>query len=95
MTSFSSATGAAENRIYGYMTEQARSHHLYSLKDGRAYRVTDEYTHSFEPQFDPEGKFLYWIADSRIHVEDSYWDGGHYRINPSAIVAATLWGRAD
>jgi len=64
--------------------------HLFSLEDAKAYRVTDEYSHAFEPQFDPEGKFLYWIADSRIHVEDSYWDGGHYRINPSSIVAATL-----
>lgn len=64
--------------------------HLYSLEDGRTYRVTDEYTHSFDPQFDPEGRFLYWIADGRIHVEDSYWDGGHYRVNPSTIVAAAL-----
>ena len=46
--------------------------------------------HSSEPQFDPDGRYLYWIADCRIHVEDSYWDGNHHRINPGKIVAATL-----
>ncbi|MEN6312433.1 MAG: PDZ domain-containing protein, partial [Acidobacteriota bacterium] len=64
--------------------------HLFSLENDKTYRVTDEYTHASEPQFDPEGKFLYWIADSRIHVENSYWDGGHYRIDPSIIVAVAL-----
>ena len=63
---------------------------LYSLENGSTYRVTDEYAYSSEPQFDPDGRYLYWIADCRINVEDSYWDGNHHRINPGKIVAARL-----
>ena len=63
---------------------------LFSLKNGNTYRVTDEFAHCSEPQFDPDGKTLYWIADCQVHVEDSYWDGYHHRINPGKIVAATL-----
>ena len=63
---------------------------LFSLKNGNTYRVTDEYAYCSEPQFDPDGRYMYWIADCQVHVEDSYWDGNHHRINPGKIVAATL-----
>ncbi len=90
---FTTASWSPDGSWLAYASGNPNWHsslHLFSLEEGRAYRVTDEYTPCFEPQFDPEGKSLYWIADSRIQVEDSYWDGGHYRINPSTIVAAAL-----
>lgn len=64
--------------------------YLYSLEEEKTYRVTDERIHAYSPQFDPDGKYLYWIADCQVNVEDSYWDGGHHMINPSRILVATL-----
>ncbi len=64
--------------------------YLYSLENSKSYRVTDEYIHSNEPQFDPDGKYLYWIADCKVNIEDSYWDNEHHMINPSKIIVATL-----
>ena len=68
----------------------SRSIFLYSLETGEQFRVTDEYTHSFDPQFDPEGRYLFWISDCQIHVRRSYGDGDHHMVNPSKIIVATL-----
>ena len=35
---------------------------LYSLKDGSRHRVTGDFTHDFEPVFDPGGKYLYFLS---------------------------------
>ncbi|MBU8869962.1 MAG: PDZ domain-containing protein [Gemmatimonadales bacterium] len=67
-----------------------RSVFLYSLESDQRFRVTDEYTSSFEPNFDPEGKYLFWISDCQINVRDSYGDGDHHMVNPSKIIVATL-----
>jgi tricorn protease len=64
--------------------------YLYSLDQDRSFRVTDGSVSASEPQFDPAGRYLYWVADGKVNVEDSYWDGEHHRVNPSIIVAATL-----
>ena len=63
---------------------------LYSFETDRAFRVTDELTNAFQPRFDPEGKYLYWIADCSVNVQDSYWDDDHHMVNPSRIIVATL-----
>ena len=63
---------------------------LYSLENGTSYRVTDEFTNSFSPKFDPDGKYLFWISDCDVNIEDSYWDSDHHMINPSKIIVTTL-----
>ncbi|HNY01775.1 MAG TPA: PDZ domain-containing protein [Bacteroidales bacterium] len=63
---------------------------LYALAEGKTYRVTNEMVHCSDPCFDPGGKYLYWIADSKINVEDSYWDNDHHMVNPSQLIVATL-----
>ncbi len=63
---------------------------LYSFAEDKAYRVTDELTNAFQPRFDPDGNFLFWIADSNVEIEDSYGDEDHHRVNPSKIMVATL-----
>jgi len=69
---------------------RCRSIFLYSLDSGEQFRVTDEYSRSFDPRFDPEGKYLYWISDCQIHVRHSDWDEDHHLVNPSKIIVATL-----
>jgi tricorn protease len=63
---------------------------LYSFENNKAFRVTDELTNAFNPRFDPDGKYLFWIADCSVNVEDSYWDDDHHMVNPSKIIVATL-----
>lgn len=64
--------------------------YLYSLDNNKTFRITDELIHTYEPRFDPEGKYLYWIADCKVNIEDSYLDNEHHMINPSKIIVATL-----
>jgi len=63
---------------------------LYSLESGQSVRVTDDYISSFEPQFDPEGQYLFWISNCQINVQDSQVDNDHHMVNSSRIIVATL-----
>ncbi len=63
---------------------------LYSFESGRSFRVTDELTNAYQPRFDPQGRYLFWIADDSVNVQDSYWDDDHHMVNPAHIIAATL-----
>jgi tricorn protease len=35
----------------------------YDFEDGQIHQVTPGYTHDFSPEFDPEGKYLYFLSD--------------------------------
>jgi len=63
---------------------------LYSVDSEKEFRVTDEMVNATSPRFDPDGKYLYWIADCNVSIEDSFMDGNHHMVNPSKIMAATL-----
>lgn len=63
---------------------------LYSLDRDRSFRVTDGSYHASDPRFDLAGRWLFWVAYGKAHVEDSFWDGDHHIVDPSTIVAATL-----
>ncbi|MCX6559116.1 MAG: PDZ domain-containing protein [Candidatus Aminicenantes bacterium] len=63
---------------------------LYSFDADRAFRVTDESSSAYNPRFDPDGRYLFWIADCAVEVADSYGDEDHHMLNPSKIVVATL-----
>lgn len=90
---FVSASWSPDSRWLVYTSGNPNwfySIYLYSLENNKSYRVTDEYTHAYDPQFDPDGKYLYWIADCKVNIEDSYWDNEHHMVNPSKIIVATL-----
>ena len=90
---FVSASWSADSRWLAYASGNPNwfsSIYLYSLANGKTYRVTDEFIHCDNPQFDPGGRYLYWIAACQVNVEDSYWDFEHHLINPAKIVVATL-----
>ncbi len=48
-------TKRLENRI--------RAIFAYDFEDGRIHQVTPGYTHDFSPEFDPEGKYLYFLSN--------------------------------
>jgi tricorn protease len=87
------ASWSPDSKWLAYSKGNSNSFHsvyLYSLADGKTYRVTDDSTHSTCPRFDPEGKYLVWIAElQKINVVDSFC-GDHYFNDPSIIIAATL-----
>ncbi len=37
--------------------------HLYSLTDAKSTAVTTDFNNSYDPMFDPEGKYLYYLSD--------------------------------
>ncbi|MCK7476995.1 MAG: hypothetical protein M0C28_05300 [Candidatus Moduliflexus flocculans] len=90
---FAAAAWSPDSRWLAYTLGNPNwlgSVYLYSLDQDRAFRVTDGSVNASSPQFDPDGRFLYWISDVRVNVEDSFWDGEHHLVDPSTIVAATL-----
>jgi tricorn protease len=90
---FVSAAWSPDSRWLAYVNGNANwlsSIYLYSFETEKSYRVTDELTHTYNPRFDPDGKYLYWIADCSVNIEDSYLDTEHHIINPSKIIVATL-----
>lgn len=90
---FVSAAWSPDSRWLAYASGGPNwfsSIYLYSLENGKTYRVTDGSVNSSNPQFDPGGRYLYWIAACQVHVEDSYWDNLHHMIDPAKIVVATL-----
>lgn len=90
---FASASWSPDSRWLVYAAANANwfhSIHLYSLEQEKSFRVTDEYVHATCPRFDPNGRYLYWVLDGKVNVEDSYMDNDHHIVNPSTIVAATL-----
>ncbi|MGZ5422993.1 MAG: S41 family peptidase [Candidatus Aminicenantales bacterium] len=90
---FVSASWSPDSRWLAYASGSPNwfsSIYLYSLENGRSHRVTDEFVHSSNPQFDPGGRYLYWIAAGQVNVADSYWDNLHYLVDPARIVVATL-----
>lgn len=45
--------------------------HVYSLKDGKSFPITDGLSHVIEPMFDASGKYLYFLASTNAGpVED-------------------------
>jgi tricorn protease len=90
---FVSASWSPDSRWLAYASGNPNwfsSIWLYSLENGKACRVTDEFVHSTSPQFDPGGRYLYWIAAGQVNVEDSYWDNNHHLVDPTTVVVATL-----
>jgi len=68
---------------------------LYSIESGKTFRVTDKLVNASGPCFDPEGKYLFWIADCNVSIEDSYMDGNHHMVNPSKIMHVALQNGMD
>ena len=89
-----SAAWSPDSRWLAYSSmdpDQFHTIYLYSLDRQAAYRVTDGLTDDVEPQFDPGGRYLYWISNGRrINIgTDFYLEQGHV-VDPSMIMAATL-----
>lgn len=71
-----------ENNLYSIF--------LFSLDEGKSYRVTGNMYHDTEPVFDPEGKYLFFIANRMINNKWSAFEPMMIYDNPARIVGLCL-----
>ncbi len=54
---------------------------LYSMKDGKSHRVTDEFYADWSPSFDPSGKYLYFLSNRNFSPIMGALDQNHVYLN--------------
>ncbi len=64
--------------------------YLYSLDSGKATRVSSEMNVSYDPIFDPEGKYLYFLSDRDYNATVGSFDFSFVYNNPTRVYALTL-----
>ena len=64
--------------------------YLYSLDSGKTTRVTSEMNVSYDPVFDPEGKYLYFLSDRDLNATVGSFDFSFVYSNPTRVYALTL-----
>ena len=68
-----------------------RSIHLYSLRERKSYRLTDEFGDDTSPVFDPAGRYLFWVSNRKVNMRFTYNTDFNYQLQkPGVIVAAAL-----
>ncbi|MDD3643454.1 MAG: hypothetical protein PHQ19_08345, partial [Candidatus Krumholzibacteria bacterium] len=75
----------AKNNELGYA-----SIYLYSVDGGRSRKVTSDMYNDYNPEFDPEGTYLFFISDRAINVSFHNFEFDVKYDLPSVICAATL-----
>lgn len=76
----------ASNNGYGVI-------YLYSLADKKSTAVTTDFTNSFNPQFDPEGKYLYFLSNRDYNEVVGVYDLEFSNPKATRVYLVTL--RAD
>ncbi|HOT01075.1 MAG TPA: PDZ domain-containing protein [Acidobacteriota bacterium] len=64
--------------------------YLYSLADNKSHKITGDMTDDSAPAWDPEGRYLYFVANREFNYSFSAIEFMHYHYNPGKIVAVTL-----
>jgi tricorn protease len=70
--------------------QQLHQVYLYSLASGKVTCVTSEMNDSYDPVFDPDGKYLYFISDRDLNASIGAFDFSYVYDNPSRVYALTL-----
>lgn len=64
--------------------------YIYSVADGQTRRVTDERFNEFEPVFDPNGDYLYFLSDRSYAPQFSTWEWNYATNRMTGIFALAL-----
>jgi len=92
-TSYLEGNWSPDSRWIAYAMpdpNQRSSVWLYSLDQAKSFRVTGQLTNDSNPAFDPDGKYLFWVADREVNFTFDRLDFQFATYNPSQIVLATL-----
>lgn len=66
---------------------------VYSLGDAEVHQLTDDFTNDYDPDFDPKGRYLYFLSDRDYNLTFSGYEFNYFYTNPARVYAASL--RAD
>ncbi len=64
--------------------------HLYSLPEDKTWQVTSDLYNDYNPSFDPDGKYLYFLSDRTINIRFRNFEQGWEFVSPTNICAVTL-----
>jgi tricorn protease len=69
---------------------QFSSIYVYSLADGKAYRLTSGRTNEGNPVFDPKGRYLYFTSNRDFNLTFSAWEFNYVYTDPARVYVAVL-----
>jgi tricorn protease len=64
--------------------------YIYSVEDDKTRRITSERFREFEPVFDPEGRYLYFLSDRNYAPQISSWEWNFATNRMTGIYALAL-----
>ncbi|MCK4237349.1 MAG: PD40 domain-containing protein, partial [Candidatus Krumholzibacteria bacterium] len=64
--------------------------YLYSLEEGKSYKVTSDLYNDYDPNFDPEGKYLYFFSDRMTNFQFNNYEFDINYVYPTNLCAVTL-----
>ena len=64
--------------------------HLYSLAENKSYPVTDAFTDSGSPAFDPSGKYLFFVSNRDLNATVGAFEWNYAYLRTSRLFAVTL-----
>jgi tricorn protease len=63
---------------------------VYSLEQGKAEQLTSGFTNDFEPNFDPQGRYLYFFSNRDYNLTFSGFEFDYVYTNPTRAYIAVL-----
>ncbi len=64
--------------------------YVYSLPDGKSYRLTSGMTDDNEPVFDPKGRYLYFTSNRDFNLTFSAWEFNYVYTDPTRVYVGIL-----
>ena len=84
---------SSDSRYLAYQKDLDNLHsaiYIYDTKEEKANAVTEGYYNDYNPYFDPEGKYLYYLTDRTMKPLYSGLQNTFIYANPTKIAAVTL-----
>jgi tricorn protease len=63
---------------------------IYSLDDGKARQLADSGTSDFEPVWDPQGRYLYFLSNRDFNLTFSGWEFDYLYTDPTRVYVGLL-----
>jgi tricorn protease len=63
---------------------------IYGLDDGKARQLTDSGTSEFEPVWDPQGRYLYFLSNRDFNLTFSGWEADYVYTDPTRVYVGLL-----
>ncbi len=86
-------TWSPDGRYLAFSLEEASgfsSIYIWGVADGELYRITDEYFNEWNPAWDPEGKYLYYLSDREFAPQIGSFEWNYVVDRESYIYALAL-----